>query len=143
MRILLTFMVLLLPIVEAIDGINDWTNIDAINVYINADEIQYYETKQRAQEVVDKLREKADLSHQKALQWVRKKYVEYREEMPNSVFPGRESIVIEHTKNEYKYWKKQIEAKRELIIEDYMGGTGGYYAANMLEIEELLDRLNK
>tara|TARA_R100001224_G_C4026700_1_gene151203 strand:- start:2447 stop:2881 length:435 start_codon:yes stop_codon:yes gene_type:complete len=141
MRILFPFIFLMLSIMEAGD-IKDWSSYESIEAYIESDDLSYYETKQRAQSVVEELRIKADLAHKNEILKVRKTYQLLKRDMPNSVFPKRESIVIEHTNNEYKYWKKQIEAKRELVIEEYMGGSGAYYAANMLEIKEILKRIN-
>ena len=43
-------------------------------------------------------------------------------------------------------WQTQdlggLQAERNLIIEDYMGGTGAYYAANLFEIKKILERIS-
>ena len=125
----------------------DLKDFNSIKQYIEngaeyENEISYFESKNRAQEICLMLREKLDAQHNQKIETINLEYKKLENEIPNSVFNKRRDIVIKNTKDSYTSWKKYIDAERNLIIEDYMGGTGAYYAANLFEIKKILERIS-
>lgn len=122
-------------------GIVDLGSFNAISNYIDNGS-SYFVIKNRAQEICLMLREKLDAQHNQRIETINLKYKKLENEIPNSVFNKRRDIVIKNTEDSYTSWKEYIDAERNLIIEDYMGGTGAYYAANLFEIKKILERIS-